>query len=227
MKYYKILIKRNYEKRLASNANFINNSKEYIFKQISNGEIILDAPIFDYFYLESFDDEKYWEWNLFDAHKFIGEASRMLGSLLISERTKELFESFKISEPHFYYQSKILYHDEKLTYYIFQFTGKYIYKELTKYIDFSKSIFRNPVENNTLSFIDIDDYIQKSDQICYEKDAYLEKEKIVLNNDLDFFPMQSFFKDNLISERLKQAIEENGITGFEFSELDYEVIVER
>ena len=50
---------------------------------------------------------------------------------------------------------------------------------------------------------------------------------IVLNNDLDFFPMQSFFKDNLISERLKQAIEENGITGFEFSELDYEVIVER
>ena len=38
--------------------------------------------------------------------------------------------------------------------------------------------------------------------------------------------MQNFLGDKLVSERLKKAIEENNITGFEFSELDYEVIVE-
>ena len=30
----------------------------------------------------------------------------------------------------------------------------------------------------------------------------------------------------LCSERLKQAIEENGIIGFEFFEIDYEVVAE-
>ena len=48
----------------------------------------------------------------------------------------------------------------------------------------------------------------------------------MLNKKLDFFPMQSFFQDNLVSENLKQAIEENGITGFEFFEIDYEVVAE-
>ena len=52
------------------------------------------------------------------------------------------------------------------------------------------------------------------------------KKKIVLNKKLDFFPMQSFFQDNLVSENLKQAIEENGITGFEFFDIDYEVVAE-
>ncbi len=32
--------------------------------------------------------------------------------------------------------------------------------------------------------------------------------------------------DILCSERLKQAIEENGIIGFEFFEIDYEVVAE-
>lgn len=38
--------------------------------------------------------------------------------------------------------------------------------------------------------------------------------------------MQSFLGDNIVSERLKQAIEENGITGFEFFDIDHEVVAE-
>ena len=38
--------------------------------------------------------------------------------------------------------------------------------------------------------------------------------------------MQSFLGDNIVSERLKQAIEENGIIGFEFFDIDYEVVAE-
>jgi hypothetical protein len=32
--------------------------------------------------------------------------------------------------------------------------------------------------------------------------------------------------DKLFSERLEQATEDNGITGFDFSEVNYEVVVE-
>ena len=109
MKYYKIQIKSFYGDRIASNANFIDNSKEYIFKKISLGEIIPDTPIFDYFFLESFDEKQYWEWALFDVYKFIGETSNMLGALLISKKLKKVLENFKITEPHSYYLSKLLY----------------------------------------------------------------------------------------------------------------------
>ncbi len=226
MKYYKIDVKSFYEERIASRANFIDKSQDEYFKKISNGEIILDAPIFDYFYLESFDDEKYWEWNLFDIHKFIGEASRMLGALLISKKAKNLFDNFKISEPHLYYNSKVIYKNERIEYYIFQFTGKLIYRELTKYINFSKSEFLNPATGLLSSFKNIDDYIEQSEKLYFEKDTDFIKKKLIINNDLDFFPMQSFFKDNLVSERLRQVIEKENITGFEFSELDYEVVID-
>jgi hypothetical protein len=44
---------------------------------------------------------------------------------------------------------------------------------------------------------------------------------------LDFFPLGTYLDDDLVSERLKQAIVDMGITGFELSELDYEVVVEK
>lgn len=150
MKYYKIQIKSFYNDRIASSANFIDNSNEKIFEAIGGGEILQNIPVFDYFFLESFDEKKYWEWKLFDVHKFIGESSRMLGSLLVSLKLKELFNKFKISKPHFYYKSNLVYKDKKYEYYIFQFTGKKIYKDLTKYINFSKSVFFNPVTRNRL-----------------------------------------------------------------------------
>ena len=226
MKYYKIQIKSFYGDRIASNANFIDNSKEYIFKKISLGEIIPDTPIFDYFFLESFDEKQYWEWALFDVYKFIGETSNMLGALLISKKLKKVLENFKITEPHFYYLSKLLYKGEKKDYYVFQFTGKNIYKELTKYINFSKSEFLNPATRRIVFFDEINDYIEKSEKLYFEKNTDFIKKKIVLNKKLDFFPMQSFFQDNLVSENLKQSIEENGITGFEFFDIDYEVVAE-
>ena len=218
MKYYKIDIKSHFPElgRIASSAEGKNiaNADEY-FWAMDKGEILYNVPIFDYFVLESFDKEKYWEWALFDVHDFIGAGSQIPG-WFISKKLKKLLEKFKISEPHFYYLSKLLYKGEKKDYYIFQFTGKNIYKELTKYINFSKSEFLNPATRRIVFFDEINDYIEKSEKLYFEKNTDFIKKKIVLNKKLDFFPMQSFFQDNLVSENLKQAIEENGITGFEF-----------
>ena len=58
---------------------------------------------------------------------------------------------------------------------------------------------------------------------CKEK---LTLKKVVLTESFDFFPLIPISSDIIVSENLKQAIEENGITGFEFFEIDYEVVAE-
>ena len=159
MKYYKIDIKSHFPElgRIASSAEGKNiaNADEY-FWTMDRGEILYNAPIFDYFVLESFDKEKYWEWALFDVHDFIGTGSQIPG-WFISKKLKKVLENFKITEPHFYYLSKLLYKGEKKDYYVFQFTGKNIYKELTKYINFSKSEFLNPATRRIVFFDEIND----------------------------------------------------------------------
>ena len=115
MKYYKIDIKSHFPElgRIASSAEGKNiaNADEY-FWTMDRGEILYNAPIFDYFVLESFDKEKYWEWALFDVHDFIGTGSQIPG-WFISKKLKKVLENFKITEPHFYYLSKLLYKGEK------------------------------------------------------------------------------------------------------------------
>ena len=229
MKYYKIFVKRYYDERIASSVNFINDSENSNFKQIDNGNIVFDVPILDYFYLESFDKKENWEWNLFDVHNFIGIANRLSTCFFISEKLKELLEKFIITEPHFYYQSKLLYKREKLNYYIFQFTGTKTFIEIFSYIDFKKSIFFDPIKKENVIVSNSDEFILNYKKIykVNGNENKLRNRKLVVKQELDFIPLGTFMSDNIVSERLKQAIEENDITGFEFSELDYEVIVEK
>ena len=231
MKYFRIDIKRFYDNdMIATNANGdkILNGSSYFWK-MDKGELIQDAPIFDYFYLESFDEKKHWEWQINDVHGFIGEGSQISG-WLISVKLKTLLEKFKIASPCFYYLSKLLYKGRKMDYYIFQFSGRLIYEQTLLYIDYSHTIFWNPVKKENVMIENKEDFLPIYKKIYKENgsiDKVMQNKKLVLNNELDFFPMQNFLKDNIVSERLKQAIEENGITGFEFSELDYEVVVDQ
>ena len=75
MKYYKIDYKGIFkeENKILGQANgeFVPNGRFY-FDRIGNGEIIEDAPIFDYFHLQSFDKKKFWEWRLQDVHGGMG-----------------------------------------------------------------------------------------------------------------------------------------------------------
>lgn len=200
----------------------------YYFDEMRNGRIFPETPIFDYFYLKSFDDKKYWEWKLDDIHKFIGEGSQIPG-WFVSEDFKLLLEQFRIPQPHHFYPSKLLYKGAKLDYYIFQFAGQNIINEIrTKYINWNKSVFFNPIYNSNLSINSMQEFIDESRNIMrtsqYKKEIILKR--IALTTCLDFFPMRTFLNDDIVSDRLKQAIEDMGITGFEFTELDYEVIVE-
>lgn len=232
MKYYKINIKTLYQEddRIASSAEGGNiDNADYYFIKMDNGEMVYGAPVFDYFSLESFDKKEYWDWILTDVFDFIGKGSRIPG-WLISKRFKELLEKFKITEPHFYYLSKLLYKGDKLDYYIFQFSGNNIVEKIRAKINFEQCIFFDPNNAKDIFVNSKDEFVTEKKRIRKEsmqhnKDSKIEIKTLVLKENLDFFPMYNFLEDNIISEKLKQSIEENGISGFEFSELDYEVVI--
>ena len=223
MKYYKIQIKSFYGDRIASNANFIDNSKEYIFKKISLGEIIPDTPIFDYFFLESFDEKQYWEWALFDVHNFIGVGSIMCG-WYISDKLKSVLEKFRIAPKYHFYETRLLYKKEKFKYWIFQFIASYRRLNKMQFVNFSQSIFH--ANNENYVFNSYEDWSDKNDEIYDECKEKLILKKVVLTESFDFFPLIPISSDIIVSENLKQAIEENGMTGFEFFDIDYEAVAE-
>ena len=199
MKYYKIKRKTLFPElgRIASGAEGKNVPEKEYFYRIGKGEIIENTPIFDYFVLKSFDKEKYWEWALFDVHNFTGVGSIMCG-WYISDKLKSLLEKFK--------------------YWIFQFPidvlHNYNYEKSEYFID----------NQRVLGIKTAEEYDEYDYKIWKETKKNIEWRKIVLIDKFDI--VGTWQGDILCSERLKQAIEENGITGFEFFEIDYEVVVE-
>ena len=193
MKYYKIDIKSHFPElgRIASSAEGKNVPEKEYFYRIGKREIIENTPIFDYFVLKSFDKEKYWEWALFDVHDFIGVGSIMCG-WYISDKLKSLLEKFK--------------------YWIFQFPidgfDNYNYEKSEYFID----------NQRVLGIKTAEEYNEYDYKIWKETKKNIEWGKTVLVDKFDI--VDTWQGDILCSERLKQAIEENGITGFEFFDID-------
>ena len=220
MKYYKIDIKSHFPElgRIASGAEGKNVPEKEYFDRIGKREIIENTPIFDYFVLKSFDKEKYWEWALFDVHNFIGVGSIMCG-WYISDKLKSLLEKFRIAPKYHFYETRLLYKGEKFKYWIFQFPIDYFLN-----VNYEKSFYSIPDENILLNFKNREEFLaaykeefrKTKRKLITKKICYLENYDLVVNNSTEI----------LCSERLKQAIEENGIIGFEFFEIDYEVVAE-
>ena len=220
MKYYKIKRKTRFPElgRIASGAEGKNVPEKEYFYRIGKREIIENTPIFDYFVLKSFDKEKYWEWALFDVHDFIGVGSIMCG-WYISDKLKSLLEKFRIAPKYHFYETRLLYKEEKFKYWIFQFPIDYFLN-----VNYEKSFYSIPDENILLNFKNREEFLaaykeefrKTKKKLITKKICYSENYDLVANNSTEI----------LCSERLKQAIEENGIIGFEFFEIDYEVVAE-
>ena len=220
MKYYKTKIKRIFDKENKvlghANGEFVPNGAFY-FDRIRKDEIIEDAPIFDYFHLQSFDKKNFWEWRLQDVHGFIGAGSIITG-WYISDKLKSLLEKFKIAPKYHFYETRLLYKEEKFKYWIFQFPIDYFQN-----VNHEKSFYSIPDENILLNFKNKEEFLAANKEEFRKTKRELITKKICYSENYDLVANDT---DILCSERLKQAIEENGIVGFEFSDIDYEVIAE-
>ena len=220
MKYYKIDYKGIFEEENKvlgqANGEFVPNGRFY-FDRIGNGEIIEDAPVFDYFHLQSFDKKNFWEWRLQDVHGFIGAGSIITG-WYISDKLKSLLEKFKIAPKYHFYETRLLYKEEKFKYWIFQFPIDYFQN-----VNHEKSFYSIPDENILLNFKNKEEFLAANKEEFRKTKRELITKKICYSENYDLVANDT---DILCSERLKQAIEENGIIGFEFFEIDYEVVAE-
>ena len=224
MKYYKIDYKGIFkeENKVLGQANgeFVPNGRFY-FDRIRKDEIIEDAPVFDYFHLQSFDKKKFWEWRLQDVHGGMGVYPS--GAFwYISDKLKSLLEKFRIAPKYHFYETRLLYKEEKFKYWIFQFPI-----EPLQNIIFEKSVFYyiKDGKQNEIEIKNESEFMQIRRDLFIGEDIELECSKVCLLDSFDIVYQQPN-GGVLCSERLKQAIEENGIIGFEFFDIDYEVVAE-
>ena len=225
MKYYKITdISLDLEQKSkglvadvpSANGEFVPNGAFY-FDRMRKREIITDAPIFDYFHLQSFGEKKDWEWRLQDVHGGMGVYPS--GAFwYISDKLKSLLEKFRIAPKYHFYETRLLYKGEKFKYWIFQFPIDYFQN-----VKYEKSFYEIPDENILLNFKNKEEFLAANKEEFRKTKKELITKKICYSENYDLVANDT---DILCSEFLKQSIEENGIIGFEFFEIDYEVIAE-
>jgi len=225
MKYYKITdISLDLEQKSkglvadvpSANGEFVPNGAFY-FDRMRKREIITDAPIFDYFHLQSFGEKKDWEWRLQDVHGGMGVYPS--GAFwYISDKLKSLLEKFRIAPKYHFYETRLLYKGEKFKYWIFQFPIDYFQN-----VKYEKSFYEIPDENILLNFKNKEEFLAANKEEFRKTKKELITKKICYSENYDLVANDT---DILCSECLKQSIEENGIIGFEFFEIDYEVIAE-
>lgn len=219
MKYYKINYTSifNTKEEVLGYANGVQvpKAKEY-FERIGNREIIKDAPVFDYFYLQTSGSKEEWEWRLQDVHG--GAYDYPAGGYwYVSDDFKLLLENFKIAHVYHFYETKLLYKGNKLKYWIFQFP---INPLLNYNYEKSEYFFENERITGIKTAEEYDDY----DYSIWKKTKKnIEWRKTMLIDSFDF--VVNINGDKLVSENLKNAIELMKLEGLEFSEIDYEVSV--
>ncbi|NRT16449.1 hypothetical protein HNP99_002816 [Flavobacterium sp. 28A] len=221
MKYYKIdyisIFNTKEEVLGYANGEFVHNGKEY-FEKIGNGEIIKEAPVFNYFYLQTSGAKKEWEWRLQDVHGGAYEYPAG-GYWYISDDFKLLLENFKIAPDYHFYETKLLYKGNKLKYWIFQSPINPFQN-----MDFQKCEFI--IKDNINTYI----FHSKEEYLLFYKKHYREtktklRSKIIFFNEYYDYVVNANTGDKLVSENLKNAIETLKLEGLEFFEIDYEVSV--
>jgi hypothetical protein len=202
----------------SANGEYVPGGKQY-FDRMGKGEVVVDAPLFDYFHLQSYGPQKDWEWRLQDAHDFIGEYPTG-GCWYISDRFKQLLEQFKIGKGCHFYPTKLLFRGEKLDYWIFQYAINPMQN-----IDFGRSFFHiegeeHPVEGVTTW----QEYDEFDIQLYNQSKRSLVWDYATLTEDYDFLYYIAE-GDILVSERLKDAIRAAGIEGLEFKDISYRLVI--
>lgn len=203
-----------------ANGDTVTNGKE-LMRLIGTPDFdTSNLPVFDYFHLETSDrDKKLWEWCLNDVHQIQGLYSPRSMSMYISPKVKDVFTRYIVAQPSGYVLSKLKYQRDYLDYYIFYCTpfctfNDVIYNKTSFQIftDSSKKVLMGNYEGKVENFNEFEAAKAQSRQ---KYDGLLDYKSVYLKKYYDFFMLYgdpAFY----VSERLKNALEENGVTGIEF-----------
>lgn len=144
-------------------------------------------------------------------------------SYIISNKLKEIIEKFNCFGFQFF-KTYVIHVDEKLDDYwvINKFDFAY------QYIDFKNTTFtlKNSLSRENLEIIELstlDDFLKKIDSIKYPLTISMSNVSFNEKMDLDFFALR-FYENGghrgIVSERLKDELEKNGITGIEYRPIE-------
>lgn len=126
---------------------------------------------------------------------------------LVSKKLKEVLEQFNIAKPFRFYESKLMYQGEKLEYYIF-----HLAQNEWKEFNSSQSAFYLNDER-----LDVSITSNRELKKLMKSEPNI-KMNLVLKNQSDIFYFSQF--NYVVSELLKNKLEELNISGFEFTELN-------
>ncbi|MDC7232905.1 MAG: hypothetical protein PQJ58_06710 [Spirochaetales bacterium] len=199
--------------------------KEKLFNRACGPDLFFEeSPVFDYLVPLNFQEEDAEKeaTMVCDYNYWWGEAP--MGGWLtpVSEKLRVLLSNFNLGE-HRFYDAWVLFKKEKQRHWILQFLSN----TYESYINFDKTIFNNRNTSGKLGGRELQtgrfgsiEEVKAHARSNWGKGIYWNYERVVMKpefRELDFIP---FFKlGDLVSERLKAALEESGLTGFEFHEL--------
>jgi hypothetical protein len=136
------------------------------------------------------------------------------GQFLISKRTSELFKLFNLPL-HQLTPVTLIKDGQTIDSYDYLFCQCLGYE----FVDFTKSVFYDGPMTRMKNYV----AVESSKEFEFHKDnGLLQVEKIVLkglDSSLDYFSLKVAMTGFYISERLKQAIESNGLTGLNILEI--------
>ena len=154
-----------------------------------------------------------------DYHTWLGESPVGAWLMPVSVRFKNLLEAFNLTSSKFY-TAKVLFGDVYHDYFVWQL----LYDSYLEFMDFERTVFNNlnnfrklknpPLVTKSFSSIDeVQNHARKNWKRKWNFHKIVMKPKFK-DIDLCTFPKLG----EIVSERLKTAIEAAGITGVEFEE---------
>ena len=154
-----------------------------------------------------------------DFHMWIGKEPRKGLFYPVSKKFKELLNKHELPS-HKFYNAKVLFKNEFYPYFVWHL----LYEEYLDYIDFDKTSYNNlnsyrKLKHSKLEIKQFSSYDEMEEYSEENWDDHWNYERLVMKpsfRDLDYCYIFGLGNGNIVSERLKIAIEEAGLTGIRF-----------
>ena len=203
------------------NGETVNGFEEFFRNGCTTKSFYKNNPSFNYLTPMYRGENKVEPDIIADYHAWVGKEPRRGYFRPVSKKLKELLSNFNLGE-HRFYPAQVLLKGDLHPYYVFHL----LYNSFTEYIDFSETVFNNL---NSFKKLDAGKLERMKFDSFEEMQAYSDLnwnynwnyDRLVLKSnfrELDYCYMLNIDGD-LISERLKEKIEQDGITGIKIEQL--------